>query len=57
MAVTQAQRQEVLESLTAEEVIAWADGIHSALGTEYAARVTEQEAILAHAILLASGSL
>jgi hypothetical protein len=44
MTVTKEQRQEVLESLTAEEVIAWADGIHSALGTEYAARVTDNDA-------------
>jgi hypothetical protein len=41
------------DELNADDILAWADGIHAALGTEYAARVTDQEATLATAILQA----
>ena len=36
---------------TMADVIAWADGVSGALGTEYASRVTESEAKIADAIL------
>lgn len=41
---------------TLEDMKAWADGIHGALGTEFSSRVTEDEALLAHAILTITAS-
>ena len=40
--------------ITMDDVLSWADGVRGALGTEYARRVSEQEAIIADAIYKAS---
>jgi hypothetical protein len=39
------------ETLSVEEIAAWADGIDAAQGTEFAPRVSEKEAIVSQAII------
>ena len=47
-ALTRAKAAEV--DISVEDVIEWADGIRGVLGTEYADRVSDREAAIAHAI-------
>lgn len=49
-----AELEDALKDIEVDDVIAWADGVASDLGTEYANRVTEKEAILSRAILESS---
>lgn len=45
-----AQDGEYESEVGLDDVLAWADGIMGAQGTEYASRVTDEEALVAHAI-------
>jgi hypothetical protein len=40
-----------LDDITADHIIAWADGVRGALGTEHAGRITEKELALSIAIV------
>ena len=39
------------DEITKEDIFCWADGVRAAFGTEYADRITDEEAELADAIL------
>lgn len=45
-----------IEDINIDDIVAWADGVQGALGTEYADRVTEMEAAASRAVMTAIAS-